>query len=288
MSAGSSLPYRLRPNKAVDRELFLSLLMRLAPKLALEKYHYVGLGGPFLEDFRLVHGRLGIAKMTCIETEEQVHKRQVFNRPIASIECVHKTLEDYLDETDFETPAIIWFDYTEPKGITTQIERFARTIGTVPLGSVLRVTLNANPTSLGKPDPKDLSVEVEGEASEDRGVKPTIQEWRLARFKERLASLCPSGRHPRRHEFQEVRTEPPARAEAGRRERGAELPRTAAHRVGARHALRRWPGDGHRRVGGRPEGRHGHRGTREGLGVLRDDRRRRTASTSRRSRRWSG
>ena len=69
MSAGSSLPYRLRPNKAVDRELFLSLLMRLAPKLALEKYHYVGLGGPFLEDFRLVHGRLGIAKMTCIETE---------------------------------------------------------------------------------------------------------------------------------------------------------------------------------------------------------------------------
>ena len=53
MSAGSSLPYRLRPNKAVDRELFLSLLMRLAPALSLEKYHYVGLGGPFLEDFRL-------------------------------------------------------------------------------------------------------------------------------------------------------------------------------------------------------------------------------------------
>ncbi|HEX5751044.1 MAG TPA: O-methyltransferase [Archangium sp.] len=193
MSAGSSLPYRLRPNKAVDRELFLSLLTRLAPKLGLETYHYVGLGGPFLEDFRLVHARLGIAKMTCIETEEQVHKRQVFNRPIVSIECIHKTLEDYLDETDFKTPAIIWFDYTEPKGITTQIERFARTIGTVPIGSVLRVTLNANPMSLGKPDPKDLSVEVEGEASEDRAVKPTIQEWRLSRFKERLGALFPSG-----------------------------------------------------------------------------------------------
>jgi hypothetical protein len=149
MSAGSSLPYRLRPNKAVDRELFLSLLMRLAPKLSLEKYHYVGLGGPFLEDFRLIHGRVGIAKMTCIETEEQVHKRQLFNRPIASIECVHKSLEDYLDETNLESPAIIWFDYTEPKGITSQIERFARTIGTVPIGSVLRITLNANPSSLG-------------------------------------------------------------------------------------------------------------------------------------------
>jgi hypothetical protein len=193
MSTGSSLPYRLRPNKAVDRELFLSLLTRLAPTLGLEKYHYVGLGGPFLEDFRLMHARLGIAKMTCIETEEQVHKRQLFNRPIASIDCVHKTLEDYLDETDLDTPAIIWFDYTEPKGITAQIERFSRSIGTVPIGSVLRVTLNANPTSLGKPEAKDLSVEVEGQASEDRAVKPTIQEWRLARFKERLGSLFPSG-----------------------------------------------------------------------------------------------
>lgn len=193
MSAGSSLPYRLRPNKAVDRELFLSLLMRLAPKLALEKYHYVGLGGPFLEDFRLIHGRLGIAKMTCIETEEQVHKRQLFNRPIASIDCVHKSLEDYLDETDFDSPAIIWFDYTEPKGVTSQIERFSRTIGTAPIGSVLRITLNANPESLGKPDTKDISVEVEGDVSADRAQKPTIHEWRLARFKERLGSLFPSG-----------------------------------------------------------------------------------------------
>lgn len=193
MSAGSSLPYRLRPNKAVDRELFLSLLMRLTPALSLDKYHYVGLGGPFLEDFRLVHARLGLARMTCVEAEEQVHKRQLFNRPVESIECVHKTLEDYLDGVDFDAPAIVWFDYTEPKGITTQIERFARTIGTVPIGSVLRVTLNANPASLGKPDPTELSVEIDGEASSDRAAKPTIQEWRLARFKERLGALFPSG-----------------------------------------------------------------------------------------------
>lgn len=179
MSAGSSLPYRLRPNKAVDRELFLSLLMRLAPKLALEKYHYVGLGGPFLEDFRLIHGRIGITKMTCIETEEQVHKRQLFNRPITSIECVHKSLEDYLDETNLDSPAIIWFDYTEPKGITSQIERFARTIGTVPIGSILRITLNANPSSLGRPD---------GNLSEAE-----LMEWRLKAFQRRLGALFPNG-----------------------------------------------------------------------------------------------
>jgi len=177
MSAGSSLPYRLRPNKAVDRELFLSLLMRLAPRLSIDKYHYVGLGGPFLEDFRMIHGRLGIVKMTCIETEEDVHRRQLFNRPIASIECVHKSIEDYLDETDLDVPTIIWFDYTDPQGITTQIERFAQTIGSVPIGSVLRVTLNANPSTLGRPDENPSEAE--------------LMEWRLEAFKRRLGSLFP-------------------------------------------------------------------------------------------------
>jgi len=193
MSTGSSLPYRLRPNKAVDRELFLSLLMRLAPKMGLEKYHYIGLGGPFLEDFRLVHARLGLCRMTCVESEKEVHKRQLFNRPIASLDCVHATLEDYLDQHDLDEPAIIWFDYTEPRRIITQIERFAQTIGMVPIGSVLRVTLNANPESLGKPDANEISVEINDAESSDRGQKPTTQEWRLARFKERVGYLFPSG-----------------------------------------------------------------------------------------------
>lgn len=193
MGAGSSLPYRLRPNKAVDRELFLSLLTRLAPTLSLERYHYVGLGGPFLEDFRLIHARLGIGRMTCVESEKEVHKRQLFNRPIASIKCVHSTLEDFLDRHDFEVPAIVWFDYTDPKTVPTQIDRFSRTIGVVPLGSVLRVTLNANPESLGKPDRNEISVEVDGEATMDRFQKPTTQEWRLVRFKERFGALVPSG-----------------------------------------------------------------------------------------------
>ena len=122
-----------------------------------------------------------------------MHKPQIFNRPIASIECIHSTIEDYLDNLYFNAPTIIWFDYTEPKGITAQIERFAQTIGIVPIGSLLRVTLNANPTSLGSPEPDEISVEIDGETSEDRAVKPTVQEWRLERFKERLGELFPNG-----------------------------------------------------------------------------------------------
>ena len=63
MSKASSLPYKLRPNKAVDRELFLSLLCRLGAHLMVERYKYIGLGGPFLEDFRLLHKRTGIKEM---------------------------------------------------------------------------------------------------------------------------------------------------------------------------------------------------------------------------------
>ncbi|MBK8212712.1 MAG: hypothetical protein IPK71_03100 [Myxococcales bacterium] len=177
MSTGSSVPYKLRPNKAVDRELFLSLLMRLAPALDLERHHYIGLGGSFLEDFRLLHARLGIDRMTSVEADEEVHKRQLFNRPTASVECVHSRLEDYLDAHDFDRPAIVWFDYTEPKPVE-QIRRFASTVGEVKLNSILRLTLNAQPSSLGVPKPP-LS-------------GPALLGWRLVQFKDRLGSLCPT------------------------------------------------------------------------------------------------
>ncbi len=194
MSSGSSLPYRLRPNKAVDRELFLALLGRLAATLKIETYQYVGLGGPFLEDFRLIHGRLGIKDMVCIESEEEVHQRQNFNRPVDCIKCVHDTLEDYIDCTDFEKPAIIWFDYTDPGKVADQIERFSKTISEAPINSILRITINANPASLGRPDPDEVSVEV-GAMAGQSDQKKTVQQWRLDRFRDRLGRLFPHDLH---------------------------------------------------------------------------------------------
>ena len=124
-----------------------------------------------------------------------MHKRQKFNRPVDRIECVHSTLEDYIDANDFEKPVVIWFDYTDPKSLTDQIERFSRTIAEVPLNSILRVTLNANPTSLGKPKTEEIAVETPtGERSSS--TMPTIQEWRLERLRERLGGLFPSDLKP--------------------------------------------------------------------------------------------
>lgn len=176
MSAASSLPYKLRPNKAVDRELFLSLLGRLGATIKVENYKYIGLGGPFLEDFRLLHARVGIRDMDCIEMEENVHKRQKFNRPIESINCIHSSLEEYLDSHDFQNPVILWLDYNDPKAIPRQIETFSRQVITLPIGSIIRITLNANPASLGKPN-SHLDDELE---------------FRLKRFKERLSDYYPA------------------------------------------------------------------------------------------------
>ena len=200
MSNGSSIPYQLRPNKAVDRELFLSLLGRIAAELELENYQYIGLGGPFLEDFRLIHARLGVNDMVCIEHEEAVHKRQEFNRPVEGIQCVHNTLEDYIDSTDFDKRTLIWFDYTDPRKITEKIERFARTIEEVQDGSMLRITLNANPSSLGSPDPKDITTEA-GPIEERSSGKKNMHEWRLEQFQKRMGNLLPNDLKPEDMKF---------------------------------------------------------------------------------------
>ena len=177
MTRASSLPYRLRPNKAVDRELFLSLLSRLSHSLNIPSYKYVGLGGPFLEDFRLVHARIGIRDMDCIEMEEAVHQRQLFNRPLESIKCVHSALEDYLSSSEFMSPIVLWLDYTDPRQLRAQIESFADQALELPLGSVVRITLNANPESLGKPP---------------AGLESTVLPFRFTNFRARVGDYCPA------------------------------------------------------------------------------------------------
>lgn len=189
---GGAVDYRLRPNKGLDRELFLSLLTRLAGVLKLENYQYIGLGGPFLEDFRLIHARIGMSKMFCIESDETVHARQQFNRPFDSVACVHSTLEDFLERTFFEEQAVIWFDYTEPSSLVEQIDTFCRFLAEVPIGSVLRLTVNANPSSLG-------------DAPAERTHGDSLLSWRLEQFEERIG----------RHFLQDIRPEDMTRRRYG-------------------------------------------------------------------------
>jgi hypothetical protein len=61
----------------------------------------------------------------------------------------------------------------------------------LPNQSVLRITLNANPSSLGNPSSDEITpglIAVDG--------LPTVHEWRLAKIKERLANYCPADISP--------------------------------------------------------------------------------------------
>jgi hypothetical protein len=176
MSSANSLPYHLRPNKAADRELFILLLNYLNANFDLKKYKYIGLGGPFMEDFRIIHNRIGISDMDSIESDENTFKRQCFNKPVNTMNCIHDDLDIYLSKTEFDSSVIIWFDYTDPGFIIEQIESFVRHTLTLPIYSILRITLNANPESLGRPE---------------KGEKEDLLEWRLSRFKSKFGDKAP-------------------------------------------------------------------------------------------------
>ncbi len=47
--------YHLRTNKAIDRFTFIEAIRRMASPKELSECTYYGFGGPYLEDFRLLH-----------------------------------------------------------------------------------------------------------------------------------------------------------------------------------------------------------------------------------------
>lgn len=106
--------YHLRPNKAVDRYIFLEMLRTLELLHSLRKHIYVGFGGPFLEDFRLLAQMFPYLESVSIEGDEETHRRQLFHLCSSKMQALHRTFEDFL-ATDFpsDRPVIVWTDYTD-------------------------------------------------------------------------------------------------------------------------------------------------------------------------------
>jgi hypothetical protein len=189
--SGASIPYHLRPHKAVDRRLFLDLLARIERWRPLSDYVYLSMGAYPLEDHKLVHRLIGITRLIAFDLEKDIVARQIFNRPIESCHCIQKHSRDVVSELsnilrecdlDEESGIIVWLDYTNPKQIGQQIREFMALLDKMRIGDIVRITVNAHPNELldpASPDTKPILLEER-------------RERQLQSLKNRIADFLPS------------------------------------------------------------------------------------------------
>jgi hypothetical protein len=177
--SGERIPYHLRPNKFVERALFLEVLGQVNSVQPIDAYLYVGFGGPYLEDFKVLHQHFGIKHMLSLEQEEWVYKRQKFNIPYSCVRCRHQSSAEFISSFDDTIHSygrnrrvLIWLDYAAANELRAQLEEIRALIPRLQPYDMLKVTLNANPAVLG--------------LGQDHGA-------RLARLRERLGDLLPEG-----------------------------------------------------------------------------------------------
>jgi len=148
--SGSVIAYHLRQNKAIERNLFVELLRRVGNVKNISEYQYIGFGGPFLEDYKIMHNALRITEMHSIERDENTYLRQQFNRPANFIKIHNCKSEDFFrDQLNTNKRSVVWLDYTAPKELGYQLNEFVDVASKLGEFDILKITLNANPTSLG-------------------------------------------------------------------------------------------------------------------------------------------
>lgn len=134
--------YHLRPNKAVDRLIFMDAIQHLERLQPLESYTYYGFGGPYLEDFRLIYERHPDISIVSIERDSEVLKRQRFHRPCKTLKLKHTDLASFI--TTFEPTdrrSIFWLDYTS---LTySNFEEFSKLVTKLAPESLVKITLRA-------------------------------------------------------------------------------------------------------------------------------------------------
>ena len=150
--------YHLRPNKAADRLALMEAVRRLErlDGKGLKGYTYYGLGGPYLEDFRLMHESWPDIRMVSIEESEETLKRQKFHRPFRSLRLVNENLSSFVTSYDSgNKKSIFWLDYT---GLERScFTDFQGVLVEAAYGSMIKVTLRSSPDYFRTTDKSGLN-----------------------------------------------------------------------------------------------------------------------------------
>jgi hypothetical protein len=116
----------------------------------IHRYQYIGFGSFLFDDFKLVHNQLGISKMISLESDTNIYKRAIFNKPYNCIKIINQKSTDYISSMTVLHPTIIWLDYTDPKEMGSQFADFCTVLNILNPKDIIKITLNANVESLGK------------------------------------------------------------------------------------------------------------------------------------------
>lgn len=155
MSTGKEIPYQLRPNKFIDRQIFLELAGRIVPQKKAGRYVYISMGGKHLVDHEAFYRRLGISKLYSFDSDPTVVDRQLCNRPVSTAKCVELmsgSLAGEIDSilTDFSPASnmIVWLDYTRPSERLSQLQELTECLKKAQPGDLFRITMNADDFTL--------------------------------------------------------------------------------------------------------------------------------------------
>lgn len=161
MPSFDAVNYAIRPNKAVERKIAFSSLMKLARVADFAAYRYVGLGSLWFVDFLMAHKILGIKAMISIEDSEIGYKRAEFNRPLSCIKVVQGESTLTIPTLDLEkSPSLVWLDYDSSIG-GPAIMDIGQLCAICAPNSILIVTINAKQDALPNKDENDVQIEPE-------------------------------------------------------------------------------------------------------------------------------
>src|SRR2546421_1508123 len=150
----TAVAYHLRQNKHVERQLFVDLLDHIDRWRPLRSYLYVGFGGVYFEDFKLLHSQFAMHKMLSIENQEWIFPRQKHNIPYGCIDHEHcdsvefiRTVDKYRDK--YKTQNLLcWLDYESSIQLAAQLNDVKALLPGLVANDILKVTVPATPSAL--------------------------------------------------------------------------------------------------------------------------------------------
>ncbi len=158
--SGSSIPYHLRVNKHIDREIFVELIRKVSQFNSIDSYEYISFGAAHLHDFKYIHNIFGLENMHSLEIDPPTFRRQLINKQFSCINCNLKDSSDFINDFPMveiygrekkkviNSPIILWLDFTAVKDLGKQIAQFKTMIEKAANNSIIKITLNSHLASL--------------------------------------------------------------------------------------------------------------------------------------------